>query len=123
MTPTKEVSQSSTKIDENINRALKALKSPRLSVPQSNEKSNSNNESSRKSALLKEGPEFKLEEDEYVTRHASNALPYSNLSDYNDYTAMENYKSDTNKKHYRTRSHISTKEDQELEEFLAIEKS
>jgi hypothetical protein len=96
MTPTKDVSQSSTKIDENINKALKALKSPRLSVPQSNEKSNSNNDSSRKSAFVKEGPEFMLEE-EYITRHVSAALPCSNLSDYNDYTAMENYKSATHK--------------------------
>jgi len=88
------------------------LKSPRLSVPQSNEKDNSNQNSSRKSAI-RDIIDAQLDDVEYITRHASNAVHHNGLNDYEDIDPLHN----------RSKSYFSGKEEQELDEFLALEES
>ena len=110
-------------IDENINKALKALKSPRLSLPQSNDK-DSNPGSARKF-----GRESDLvpSDGEFVTRQASNSANYQNLGDYSKEPRLKRWKSSSHSRHSRSisqrRDHEEKKDEEELEEFLAIEQS
>lgn len=117
----KEGTVDSNIIDDNINKALKALKSPRLSCPGSSEKK------ARVSSRPRV-PEDKASaylDSDAMKRHASNALKIGSSKNYGD-NPFRRYRSTSRSKLSRSNSHQSKeiiKENQELEEFLAIEQS
>ncbi|CAI2374017.1 unnamed protein product [Moneuplotes crassus] len=113
-----EKTTDSNMIDENINKALEALKNPRLSCPQSSEKQSSGDSSKLRD--LEDLGCLKLDQSAFK-RHASNGLQIGNP------TAKDNpfkrYRSTSRGRKSNSVSKERTKEKTELEEFLALEKS
>lgn len=109
------------RIDDNITKALKVLRSPRLSIP-SGEKDANAPDSARKS-YNGDADNF---DSKYGTRHGSSHLPSSQLKDYGHDGQLRRYRSTSFSKHSRSNSRISKnekKDEEDLAEFLALEKT
>lgn len=115
--------QDDNMIDDNINRALRALKSPRLSIPQSNEKE-SKRDSSR--SRIREGNEEI--ETHGLDERRNSGMKLSTLKSYPN-NPFERHRSVSRGRRSRSISQNSRQsknevnETQELREFLEIEKS
>lgn len=111
--------EDSNMIDENIHKALKVLKSPRLSFPQSNDKK-SNRASSR--PRIQDEESVGYIDPNIMKRHASNRLQIGSIKGQGD-NQFRRYRSTSRSKKSRSQSYDKGEEKEELEEFLAIEKS
>ncbi|CAI2374978.1 unnamed protein product [Moneuplotes crassus] len=112
-----EKTSDSNMIDENINKALEALKNPRPSCPQSSEKQ-SNADSSKKKDF--EDISISNLDQSAFRKQASNDLYIENPTKENPFCR---YKSTSRSKRNNSGSPHRVKEKEELEEFLAFEES
>lgn len=107
------------RIDDNINKALKALKSPRLSVPQGTEPEISFDSAQKQKPEAEGEGSYELYEEPYAARQLSAGIPVKNLRDYGQDKTLKRWRSSTHSRQSRSRSNIRQEREGDKDDELA----